>query len=109
MFRTKVQHSACTKCPIAQTADLIGDSTILIIVRDLGISARRFSEFEVSLPGVSTRTLTKKLQSLETHGLVSKKKYAEFPPRVEYVLTKKGKGLLGIIKAMEKYGKNFLN
>jgi DNA-binding HxlR family transcriptional regulator len=107
MFRTKEQHNKCNSCPIAKTADLIGDSTVLLIVRDLSLFPRRFSDLQVS-GGVSTRTLTGKLKILESEGLVSKKKYAEFPPRVEYALTKKGKGLLTIISAMEKYGKKFL-
>lgn len=109
MFRTKAQHTACNTCPIAKTADLIGDSTVLLIIRDLSISSRRFGEFQTSLPSVSTRTLTEKLKKLEGEDIVSKQKYAEFPPRVEYSLTKKGKGLLGVIRSMEKYGKNFLN
>lgn len=109
MFRTKAQHKACNTCPIAKTADLIGDSAVLLIVRDLGISSRRFGELQASLPGISTRTLTEKLKVLEIEELILKQKYAEFPPRVEYSLTKKGKGLLGVIRSMEKYGKNFLN
>jgi DNA-binding HxlR family transcriptional regulator len=108
MFRTKVQQKACTTCPTAKTADLIGDSTVLLVVRDLAKKPRRFSELEESFPGVSTRTLTEKLKMLEREGIVSKEKYAEFPPRVEYTLTKKGKGLLSVIGAMEAYGKKYL-
>ncbi len=108
MFRTKLQHSECIKCPIGRTADLIGDSSVLIIIRDVAKKSRRFSVFHESLPGVSTRTLTLKLKMLETEGILSKKKFAEYPPRVEYALTKKGKGLLGIVKAMEKFGKQYL-
>lgn len=108
MFRTNVQHTACNTCPIAKTADIIGDSTTLLIVRDLSVSSRRFGELQTSLPGVSTRTLTEKLKALEGEELIDKQKYAEFPPRVEYTLTKKGKGLLRIIHAMEQYGKKYL-
>ena len=108
MFRTKLQHTECTKCPIGRTADLIGDSSVLLIIRDVAKKPRRFSDFEQSLPGVSTRTLTLKLKMLEKEGILSKEKYAEYPPRVEYALTKKGKGLLGIVKAMEQYGKRYL-
>ena len=108
MFRTKEQHKKCNSCPIAKTADLIGDSTTLLIIRDLAKKPRRFTDFETSLPGVSTRTLTEKLKVLEAEEIIVKEKYAEFPPRVEYKLTKKGKGLLGVIAAMEKYGKKYL-
>ena len=108
MFRTTSQHTACGDCPIAQTADLIGDSTILLIVRDLAKGPKRFSDLSLSLPSVSTRTLTQKLKVLEAEGVINKNKFAEFPPRIEYVLTKKGKGLKTVIKAMEKYGETFL-
>ncbi len=109
MFRTKAQHTACKTCPIAKTADIIGDSTVLVIIRDLAQSAKRFSELQASSVGVSTRTLTDKLKRLEIGGFVAKVKYAEFPPRVEYSLTKKGSGLLGIIREMERYGKKYLD
>lgn len=108
MFRTKSQHTACDSCPVAKTADLIGDSTMLLIIRDLAKSPCRFTELTTSLPKVSTRTLTQKLKFLEIEALVSKHKYSEFPPRIEYALTKKGKGLVSIISAMEKYGERFL-
>ncbi|MCR4285681.1 MAG: helix-turn-helix transcriptional regulator [Candidatus Kaiserbacteria bacterium] len=109
MFRTKVQHTACQSCPIARTADLIGDSTILLIVRDLAKAPQRFTELQASSAGVSSRTLTKKLDILQKEGLISKCKYPEFPPRVEYALTKKGKGLLRVIHAMEQYGVKHLS
>ncbi len=108
MFRTKKQHTACDSCPVAKTADLIGDSTILLLIRDLQKGPTRFSSFLASLPGVSTRTLTQKLKLLEEEELVVKKKYPEFPPRIEYVLTKKGRGLLAVIRAMERYGTTYL-
>ena len=93
MFRTTSQHTACGDCPIAQTADLIGDSTILLIVRDLAKGPKRFTDLSLSLPSVSSRTLTVKLKVLEEQDVVLKNKFAEFPPRIEYTLTKKGKGL----------------
>lgn len=109
MFRTKAQHHACEDCPIAKTADLVGDSTILLIVRDLKKTPRRFSELTTSLPAISTRTLSEKLKKLETEGLIERTEYAEFPPRVEYSLTKKGKGLSTLMNAMKKYGEEYLD
>ncbi len=108
MFRTDAQRNACDSCPVAKVADLIGDSTVLLIIRDLTHGPRRFNELQTSFPGVSTRTLTQKLKALESEGLIEKKKYSEFPPRIDYLLTKKGRGLLPIIKALEKYGKQYL-
>ncbi|MBU6141713.1 helix-turn-helix transcriptional regulator [Patescibacteria group bacterium] len=95
-------------CPIAKVADLIGDTAMLLIVRDLLSGPKRFGDLEGSLFGVSTRTLTKRLKALEECGLVKRAMFAERPPRVEYTLTKKGRGLGAIARAMREYGEAHL-
>ncbi len=102
-------RSAHTKtCPIAKVADLIGDTAMLLIVRDLLSGPKRFGDLEHSLSGVSTRTLTKRLKALEDCGLAQRTVFAERPPRVEYTLTKKGRGLGRIARAMKEYGEAHL-
>jgi DNA-binding HxlR family transcriptional regulator len=101
------QKTLCTACPIARAADLIGDSWLLLIVRDLLRGPRRFNEFTSSLSGISTRTLTKKLQFLEKKKLVVRKRFSEKPPRVEYSLTPKGRAFKSIIESMRKYGQKY--
>lgn len=108
MFRTKKQQKTLGTCPIARTADMIGDSAILVIIRDLLSGPKRFSDLEVSLAGVSTKTLTSKLKVLEACDIVERKVFKEKPPRVEYALTKKGKELRVITEALRKYGETHL-
>lgn len=108
MFRTDEQHIACSDCPIAKAADLMGDSTILLIIRDLRSAPKRFSELTASLPKVSTRTLTNKLRKLEADDIVDRVQYKKFPPHTEYRLTKKGRGFSPVITAMKKYGEMYL-
>lgn len=109
MFRTRSQQrKICTKCPIAKTADLIGDSVVLIIIRELVGGAKRFGDILDSLSGVSTRTLTEKLKKLEKDGIVIRNEYKEKPPRVEYLLTQKGRGLKKIVQALLIYGEKYL-
>jgi DNA-binding HxlR family transcriptional regulator len=109
MFRTKEQRKElCTSCPVAKVANLIGDTWSLLIIRDLENGARRFGELESSLSGVSSRTLTKKLQFLEENKIVERKEYSEKPPRVEYALTANGKKFHEIIDAMRTYGEKYL-
>ncbi|MDB5225032.1 MAG: transcriptional regulator, HxlR family [Candidatus Adlerbacteria bacterium] len=93
---------------MARTADLVGDTCSLIIVRDLLESPRRFSELTASLAGVSTRTLTLKLKNLLAQGLIERTEYSEKPPRVEYALTAKGKALKPLVAAMRIYGEKYL-
>ncbi|NUM25064.1 MAG: helix-turn-helix transcriptional regulator [Candidatus Buchananbacteria bacterium] len=109
MFRTaKKSKKNLLACPIARVADIIGDSYVVLIIRDLLGGTKHFGDFEHSLKGISSRTLTKKLQLLEQQSFITRKKISGKPPRVEYSLTKKGKGLHKIIEEVRKYGKKFL-
>jgi len=106
MLRTASQRKKiCTNCPTAKTADLIGDSSLLLIIRDLLTGPKRFGELEESLVGISTRTITLKLRSMEDKDLVKKvaKDNATF-----YTLTPRGRGLSKIADAMRAYGEKYL-
>ena len=107
MLRTKKQiKNICEECPVAKTANLIGDTFTLLIIRDVLIKSRRFCELEASLLGVSSRTITKKLKFLKEKGIIERHSYKEKPPRVEYSITEKGQLLSKIIETMRIYGKN---
>ena len=110
MLRTQAQEKLiCTTCPMAKTANLLGDTCVLLIVRDLLTGPKRFKDLEDSLIGVSTRTLTIKLKMLLEKGIISRNEVKNSkPPKVEYILTKKGKDLHVISKAMASYGKKHL-
>ena len=109
MFRTKKQkHTNCADCPVARTADLVGDTWSLMNVRDLLSGPKRYGELATSLSGVSSRTLSKKLLYLEDRGMIDRLEFKEKPPRVEYQLTKKGQEFHGVIEAMRKYGEKYL-
>ena len=109
MLRTKKQEKKiCASCPLAKTANLVGDTFTLLIIRDLLSGPKRFGELEKSLSGVSSRTITKKLQLLEKAELIKRHSYSEKPPRVEYSLTPNGKALKNIVEKMRTYGEKFL-
>ncbi len=109
MLRTKEQVSTiCDECPLAKTANIIGDTFTLLIIRDLLEKPRRFGEIEESLSGVSSRTITKKLKFLEEKKIIKRIQFTEKPQRVEYSLTKDGKELSKIVESMRSYGKRFL-
>jgi DNA-binding HxlR family transcriptional regulator len=95
-------------CSVACTAELIGSKWTAVIVHDLSEGPRRFSELERSCPGISPRTLAERLRVLEHEGVVERRSYAESPPRVEYELTERGRGLLPIIDAMRDFGREWL-
>jgi DNA-binding HxlR family transcriptional regulator len=97
-------------CPVARTLDLIGERWTILLLRDLlRHGPRRFQDFQASLPGVAPNTLSARLKALEDSGLVSRALYNERPPRLEYVLTAKGKSLGPIVKAMRDWGNEHLD
>lgn len=95
-------------CPVCRTAELVCGKWTLLIVRDLAEGRNRFCELERSLKGISPRTLSLRLRALEEEGIVHRTTYPEVPPRVEYVLTEKGRALLPIIDCMREFGERWL-
>ncbi len=96
-------------CPVARTAEIISGKWTLLIIRDLTTGTKRFSELERSLEGISPKTLSERLSALEREGILSRRTYAEVPPKVEYSLTAKGNALAGVIEEMRAYGKSWLD
>jgi DNA-binding HxlR family transcriptional regulator len=92
-------------CPVARTLDLIGERWTVLLLRDLLLHGpRRFQDFQASLPGVAPNTLSARLKAMEDSGLVRRQLYNERPPRLEYVLTDKGKSLGPVVKALRDWG-----
>src|SRR5215218_7218386 len=91
-------------CPVCRTADIVCGKWTLLVIRDLADGRQRFGELERSLEGISPRTLSLRLRSLEEEGIVARQTFPEVPPRVEYELTEKGRALVPIIDSMRSYG-----
>ena len=92
-------------CPVAVTLDLIGERWTILLLRDLlRQGPRRFQDFQASLPGVAPNILSARLKAMEENGLLRRQLYSERPPRVEYLLTDKGKSLGPIVRAMRDWG-----
>ncbi len=105
-MHSPVAHSE--SCPVLKTADIISGKWTLLILRDLAAGINRFSILERSLTGISPKTLSERLKSLEKAGIVTRKSYAEVPPRVEYSLTEMGHDLIPLIEHMRDYGTRWL-
>jgi DNA-binding HxlR family transcriptional regulator len=100
-------HEA-TSCSVAACAEIIGSKWTALLVHDLSEGPRRFSELRAACPGISPGTLADRLRALEQEDVVVRRSYAESPPRVEYELTDKGRGLLPIVDAMRRFGHQWL-
>ena len=94
-------------CPVETTLTLIGNKWKVLILRDLLPGTKRFGELKKSIGSVSQKVLTAQLRDMEGNGLLSRKVYAEVPPRVEYTLTDLGYSLKPILDAMRDWGEAY--
>lgn len=82
---------------------IFGDRWSGLILTCLFEKPARFSEIELLIPDISPRVLSQRLYDLEDLGLITKRSYKEFPPRVEYALTEKARDLKPVIKALKEW------
>lgn len=95
-------------CPIAATMQVLGGKWKAILINAIYLtSPARFGELKRSVKGITHTMLTQQLRELEDDGLISRKIYAEIPPRVEYTLTEFGLTLSPIMQSMAKWGEEF--
>jgi DNA-binding HxlR family transcriptional regulator len=90
--------------PDARALDLVGDKWTLLIVRDLASGPRRFVELQRVLPGISTEQLRSRLNRMVADGLLTRQRYREVPPRVDYELTARSRELLPVLGALARWG-----
>ncbi|WP_026259010.1 winged helix-turn-helix transcriptional regulator [Uliginosibacterium gangwonense] len=67
----------------------------------------RFGELRKAIPGITQHMLTAQLRELEADGLVSRTVFAEVPPRVEYEITQKARGLGPTMEALTAWWKEY--
>ena len=61
-------------CGTAHALELIGDRWTLLVLREMMLGPRRFSELRADLPGLSANTLTQRLAELEQRGLIVRRR-----------------------------------
>lgn len=99
--------AALPACPVETTLTLISDKWKVLILRDLLPGTKRFGELKKSIGHVTQKVLTAQLRQMEASGLLTRKVYAEVPPRVEYTLTDLGYSLKPILDAMWTWGEQY--
>ena len=82
----------------------MGDKWTLLIVRDLLAGPRRFVQLQQVLPGISTEQLRSRLNRMVADGLLTRQRFREVPPRVEYSLTERARRLSPVIGALAQWG-----
>ena len=95
-------------CPVTATMQVLGGKWKAILINAIyHTSPARFGELKRSVKGITQSMLTQQLRELEEDGLISRKIYAEIPPRVEYTLTEFGLTLSPIMQSMANWGKEY--
>jgi DNA-binding HxlR family transcriptional regulator len=90
--------------PDARALDLVGDKWTLLIVRDLMSGPRRFVELQRVLPGISTEQLRSRLNRMVADGMLTRQRYREVPPRVDYELTERAGALAPVLGELARWG-----
>jgi DNA-binding HxlR family transcriptional regulator len=91
-------------CPIARGLDLLGDRWTLLLLRELSLSAQRFTDLRRGLPGIPPNVLSQRLKRLVDDGLVT---IEELPPpaaRSVYKLTPRGREAQPVLRALARFG-----
>ena len=95
-------------CPIRDVLSRLGDKwSMLVLVTLKANGTMRFCDIHKTIVDISQRMLTVTLRTLEADGLISRKVYAEVPPRVEYSLTETGESLRPVLDAMNVWGRQY--
>ncbi len=98
------RHPYAQWSPDARALDLVGDKWTLLIVRDLAAGPRRFVELQRVLPGISTEQLRSRLNRMVADGMLTRSRYREVPPRVDYELTPRARDLMPVLGELALWG-----
>jgi len=103
---TKVNPVHFNKCAVIHALEIIGGKWRLPIIWELSAQeSMRYNELKRHLNGITNIMLTRALQGLEEHGLVSRTEYNQIPPHVEYSLTESCRELLPALEIINQWGK----
>lgn len=91
-------------CPLAHALDLVGERWTLLIIRNLFVGPKRFSDLSRGLPSIGTNILTTRLKALEENGLVQSRFLPPPAASSVYELTPYGRSLEDVMIALARWG-----
>ena len=95
-------------CPVAKTLELVGERWTLLIVRELLVEPKRFTDLHAALEGIPRNLLADRLRDLEAHGIVARQLLPPPAARTVYELTDAGRALLPVIGVLAQWGLAYL-
>jgi DNA-binding HxlR family transcriptional regulator len=90
-------------CPIAASLEVVGERWALLVIREIVMGSRRFTDI-VRGTGAPRDRIAARLKVLEEAGVIERRAYQEHPARFEYVLTDSGVALVPVLDALLAWG-----
>jgi DNA-binding HxlR family transcriptional regulator len=91
-------------CGLARAAEMLGQRWTLLVLRDLLVAPRRYSDLLAGLPGIPTNVLSTRLKELEQDGLVRREARSGADRSVVYRLTPRAEALQPALDALARWG-----
>ncbi len=91
-------------CGIAHALDLIGERWALLVIRELVLGPKRFTDLRQGLPGIATNVLSQRLKQLERDGIVGRRSLPPPAASTVYELTEYGRELESIMLDLGRWG-----
>jgi DNA-binding HxlR family transcriptional regulator len=103
-FLIKDMRSYDQFCGVARALDLVGERWALLVVRDLILGPKRFTDLKQGLPGIGTNVLAARLKELESAGVVQRRTLPPPAASTVYELTSYGRELEHALLAFGRWG-----
>lgn len=91
-------------CGLARAAEIVGQRWTLLILRDLLVGPRRYSDLAAGLPGIPSNLLSTRLKELEQDGLITREARSGADRAVVYTVTPRGAELQPALDALSRWG-----
>jgi len=91
-------------CPVEVAMDVLGGKWKGVVLWYLQDHPLRFSELKKRIVTISEKVLIRELRELEKAGIITRKVYAQVPPKVEYSLSEFGKSVTTLMGEISKFG-----
>lgn len=95
-------------CAIARAAEVVGERWTLLVLRELALGPKRFTDLRERLSGVSSSVLTERIAHLQKRGLIARGRLAPPAASVVYALTEEGRTLVPLLHALLRWGIRYL-
>lgn len=95
------------RCPAATALDVVGERWTPLIVRELLLGPKRFTDLADGLPGIGTNILTNRLVGLQEHGVVERHTLGRPTPVAVYELTDAGRALAPVLRELRAWGARY--